>query len=178
MSKQLQELKPIIQNCYVNQLMEVGELSKRYNISKTIIYRWVKQGSWREKREKKGDLKRRTPEILLDDLQAILNTIKQAREYLEIKGSQQTTLDDMKQSLSIITKCSDAVSKITKSIRTTFRDLDRLDSILFAFGEFRIYVADEQKKKGYDEEFYEKLDKLLEGFQDEVIKKFSPKNMS
>lgn len=71
-----------------------------------------------------------------------------------------------------ISKISDSISKITKTIRSLYKDHDRLESILFAIKELIDFIRLEADASTLPEEFFQSLGTLLDKFKTYVINKY------
>jgi transposase len=168
----LKEIKPVAFKLYTEGIA-VSEIIARYKLNASTVYKWINKERWDEKRKLKQDITVNTPEFLKGELQKIVNLLTKSREKLEENES--LDIEALKDGMRILAQGADSVSKISKAINSTYKSQDRLGSILFAIGEFRLYLL--AQKKSFDQDFLDKQDRLWEGFQEECIKKFSPKNL-
>ena len=139
------------------------------SLSSSTLYTWKKKFKWDELRDTKMKKFTNSPEILLDMLEELLNKVPAMLEDVEIGINQKTTN---------IAKISDSVSKICKSIKSLSKDKDRLSSVLFAIEELGRYINNAPDKHLFDDEFRIKFDKLLSGFSEYILDKYSTKGMN
>lgn len=151
------EMKSHIREAYMRRGMSVTELSRHFLVSDSTISRWLKKENWQELREQANRSSVKSPEVLQKKLETMIESLDSA-------------IDNPQQ----LAKIADSISKIVKSIKTLYKDNDRLGSVLFAIGELGQYMNSVSVM--FDESFRSKFDTLLAGFQDEMLLKYSPKN--
>ena len=157
----IKDLKPEIKRLYLDgvSVPEICAMYKKANDS--TIYTWIRKENWKVLKDE--GLKRFTdsPEILLQSLKDMI-------------GKLHEKVDDP----DAVAKSSDSISKIAKTIKTLWKDKDRLGSVLFVTGELGKHMNEQDNGFIYDQEFRDKFDKLLESFQSKMILKYSQKNFS
>ncbi len=152
-------LKPEIKNLYLEG-KDVPEICKRFKgLSESTLYNWIKKENWKTLRDEKMKKFIKSPEILMTMLENMITSLGEKIEDPEK-----------------VAKIADSISKISKSIKNLFKDKDRLASVLFVIGELGKYMNEQDNGYIYDEDFRGKFDKLLSGFQNLMITKFSPNN--
>lgn len=153
--------KTEIRNLYTDG-KSVGDLAKLFpQVSSTTMYRWAKDENWDAARESKIQKYTKSPEILLDALERMI-----------------TGFDKQLTDPNQVAKTADAISKIVKSIKSLSKEKDRFSSIIFTLGELGKYMSQFENKHLFDEDFRGKFDKLLSGFQNLMLEKYSPNNMN
>jgi len=155
----VKQLKSEIKRLYLEG-KEVPEICKMFKgLRGTTIYTWIRKENWKTHRDEKMKRFIKSPEILMQMLDRMI-------ESLSVEGG-------LKDSAAVA-KTADSISKITKSIKTLLKDKDRLASVLFVIGELGQHMNKQDNDFIYDEDFRGKFDKLLLGFQNNMINKFSP----
>ncbi len=138
----------------------VAEIIKMFpKIKASTLYSWIKKDNWDAAKDERINAYNTAPEALLQALSDM------------VKGLP-SLLDDPK----AVAKSADSISKIVKSIKTLSKDKDRLSSIIFTISEFSKYINESKHSNLFTEEFRNSLDKILEGFQNKMLEKYSPKN--
>ena len=138
------------------------------DLPSSTLYAWIKRYKWAEIRDHKIQKYTKSPEIMLDMLEKLID------EVPSILNDEETSTSEK---ASSIAKISDSISKVCRSIKNLSKDKDRLSSILFAVGELGKYMNGAPEKHLYDAEFREKFDKLLTGFSGLMLEKYSSKNI-
>lgn len=157
----LKFLKPQIKTLFLSGT-DVPEICESFRtVNPSTIYTWIRKEGWREQRDGKLKTFNKSPEILLE---ALDNMIKELS-------------DNVKDPVAMA-KAADAISKMSKSIKTLSKDKDRLGNVLFVIGELGKHMNDQDNGFYYDEAFRNKFDKLLDTFQSKMILKFNPKNLA
>lgn len=128
-------------------------------LADSTIYTWIRKENWRILRDEKMKKFIKSPEILMEMLEKM------------IEGLAGQIGDPVQ-----LAKSADAISKITKSIKSLIKEKDRLGSVLFATGELAKHMNEQSNNHIYDPDYREKFDKLLGSFQEKMILKYSPKN--
>lgn len=153
-------LKPEIKRLYIEEQMDVTEICAMHpGAADSTIYTWIRKEKWNALRDEKMKKFIKSPEILMNMLEKM------------IEGLGESINDPV-----ALAKSADAISKITKSIKSLIKEKDRLGSILFATGELAKHMNEQSGQHIYDSEFRDKFDKLLSTFQEKMILKYSPKN--
>lgn len=156
----IKQLKPEIKRLFCEQGKDVPEICSMFpGVADSTIYTWIRKENWKVMRDEKMKKFIKSPEILMDMLEKMIEGLG----------------DQIKDPVSLA-KSADAISKITKSIKSLIKEKDRLGSILFATGELAKHMNDQSNALIFDAEFRDKFDKLLESFQEKMITKYSPKN--
>lgn len=154
-------LKPHIKELYMQGRTVEDIITTVRGAKPSTVYHWVKKENWDTLRDKKLNKFTNAPEILLDMLYKMFEELKE-------NLSNETNF----------AKVSDAILKITKSIKSLSKEKDRLSSVIFTMTELSKYINSCDDSVLYDAEFRTKLDKLLEGFQNLMLDKYSPKNLN
>lgn len=152
------DLKDSVKALYM-QGKEATEIAGLLGVAASTIYNWIDKDRWKAERQSRKRDFSRSPEKLLDALDDLMG-----------KMAESLTPDEF-------AKYADSYCKIAKSHKSLFKDYDRFDQVIFVIGEFGSHVREESKTKSYPQEFFDKLDKLLQSFQQKMILKYSPKNM-
>ena len=152
-------IKLEIKNLYTNGKELVDILKLFPYLKSSTLYSWVKKENWKSLRDEKISNYSNTPEILMKTLNDMI-----------IKLSEK--LDDP----DAVAKAADSIIKITKSIKSLAKDKDRLSSVIFTISELSKYINDCSDSNLFTSEFRNDLDRLLSGFQNKMIEKYSPKN--
>jgi chaperonin cofactor prefoldin len=174
------EIKKQAKNLFMQGRDPVEILDTISDLSPSTLYNWIKAGSWRNERENKILSQQQAGEILLDNLQKLIQRVHKITESLDnidLRDADDPEYDPVKiaeAQSNAVAKFSDSISKITKSINTLFKQQDRLSQIIFSFGEFKNYIS--SQAKSFDDKFLLDLEKMLLGFQQDMIKKYSSKN--
>ena len=160
MAKNNKLIKPEVERLYLEG-KDAGDIMKIFpQLPSSTLYTWIQKYKWNEKRDSKLTKYTKTPEILLDTLERMIQSLD-------------TSLTDP----LATAKTADAISKIVKSIKSLSKEKDRLSSILFTIGELGKYMNTCEISHLFDEEFRNKFDKLLTGFGELMLEKYSPKNL-
>jgi len=139
-----------------------GDIRKIFpQIPESTLYNWINREKWKELRDSKMQKYTKTPEILLDTLERMINS-----------------LDAQLGDPNKVAKAADSICKIVKSIKSLSKEKDRLSSVIFAVDELGQFMNYSPDKHIFDDEFRVKFDKLLSGFQQRMLEKYSPKNMN
>lgn len=150
-------LKEAIRQLYING-ETVPDICKKYPyLNKTTVYNWVKKENWDNDKETLISSFTSSPEIMLKSLDTMIKNLGEK-------------VEDPKQVASI----ADSISKIVKSIKSLYKDKDRYSAIIFVVGELGGFLHENQAL--YDDTFRVQLINLLQGFKNEMRKKYSPKN--
>lgn len=152
-------IKTEIKKLYLKGLTVPQIVTRVKGAKPNTIYRWVKSENWNVLCDEKMQAAIKSPETLLD---AIYSLVK--------------TLPDIATDETKLASRADAISKLMKTFKTFAKEQDRLNQVLFVTGELAVYMSDQKSKFIYDEKFRETFDKLLTGFQNEMIKKHGEDN--
>lgn len=136
-------------------------------VSKSLLYTWIKKYGWAQLRDKKLQSYQNASEILLSKLEEVMQALNSKDENGKSVFSEPGQ----------IVKIADSVAKIVKSIKSLDKDKDRLAQVLFVTGELGMYMNELEHRYTFDDDFRQKFDKLLEGFQARMIEKYSPLKM-
>ena len=153
------ELKESVKALYM-QGKEATEIAGLLSVPATTIYNWIDKENWKAERQSRKRDFSRSPEKLMDALDDLMDKMSNATEPTDFA------------------KYADSFSKITKSVQSLYKDYDRFDQVIFVIGEFGAHVREMSKAKSYTQEFFDTLDKLLHSFQQKMILKYSPKNLT
>lgn len=157
----IKALKPQIKKLFLSGTSVPEICSMFRNVNSSTVYNWIRKEGWREQIDEKLESFNHSPDLLMDMLYTMINELK-----------------DKVKDPDAVARISDSISKTVKSIKTLYRDKDRLGNIIFVIGELGKHMNEEDAKFNYDESFRDKFDKLLETFQSKMILKFNPKNLS
>lgn len=149
---------------------DAGDILKIFpQLKSSTLYTWIKKFRWAELRDTKLQSYTESPEIMLGMLE---DMVKQVPDMLKNEAM------TVPEKSSALAKIADSISKITKSIKSLSKDKDRLSSIIFSVEQLGMFINKYPDKSIVDDEFLIKFDKILSGFQTEMLEKFSPKNLS
>lgn len=162
MSKQKNDyevLKPAIKTMYMqgSSAPEITLIFKDVPVS--TVYSWITKEGWKSEKEAADKNIANAPQVLMSAFVELLNKIRN-----------EGTADDLAAN-------ADAVSKIAKAYKTLFKEADILNTALWFFKEYASYLRDNKSQLILDQEFYDKQDIVLQGFQKYLIIKYSPKNV-
>lgn len=152
----IKQLKPYIKKLYVEDNWDVPGIAAALNRNAKTIYNWVKAENWDQLREESNKKSVKTPEILTKALE------EQIEKLSEAGGAE------------AVAKIADSISKITKTIKSLYKDQDRLGSILFVLTELGKFIREEAKSGTLPDDFFSSLRSLLDRFQIYALKNYSP----
>lgn len=148
---------------------DAGDILKLFPmLSSSTLYAWIKKENWNELRDGKLKNYTKSPEIMLNMLDGLITKVDEMLVNPEIT---------VEAKASAIAKLSDSISKIVKSIKSMSKEKDRLSSILFTLGEFGKSINSYPDKHKLDEAFRKTLDDYLAWFSQQMLDKYSPKNI-
>jgi hypothetical protein len=162
-------IKPQAERMYMDGKEPPEILSMFPTLPSSTLYNWIKKGKWDEVRDNKIQMYTKSPEIMLQMLEQMINEVPAVLSNGEMSASAKA---------GVVAKVSDSISKICKSIKTLSKDQDRLGSVLFTIEELGKYMNQSDLSHLFDPEFRGKFDKLLQGFQNLMLEKYSPKNFN
>ncbi len=155
-NKSIKQLKPYIKKLYTEDGWEVPGISAALNCNAKTIYNWVNKENWNEIREELSRKSARTPEILTKALE------EQIEKLSEAGGA------------AAVAQIADSISKISGTIKTLYKDNDRLGSVLFVISDFGNFIKNEASSGLLPEEFFSHLRTLLDNYQQYALKTYSP----
>lgn len=168
------ELKTQAFNLYMQGNDPIDILDKISALKPTTLYSWIKKENWADKREKRLLNQQNAGDILLENLEKLIQSTQVIIADLQTPDDDLTLDEKIKWSeakANLVAKFSDSVSKISKTITSHYKQHDRLGQILYAFGEFKMFVSTRQKSLTPD--FRNILELLLKEFQNHALNKFS-----
>jgi transposase len=156
--RSIKQLKSYIKKLYTVDGYEVRAICAALNAdrSERTIYNWIKKESWDALREELQKKSIKSPEILTKALE------EQIEKLSEAGGPE------------AVAKIADSIAKITKTIKTLYRDRDPLGNILFTLADLGQFVVEYSKTKVLPEEFFTNFRTLLEAYQQHALRKYSP----
>ncbi|HMQ79202.1 MAG TPA: hypothetical protein PKE39_04455 [Ignavibacteria bacterium] len=152
----IKQLKPYIKKLYVEDCWDVPGIAAALNRNAKTIYNWVKAENWDQLREELNKKSAKTPEILLKALE------EQIEKLSEAGG------------VDAISKVADSISKISKTIKSLYKDQDRLGSILFVIADIGKFIKEEARTGILPEDFFGNLRTLLDRYMIYALKTYSP----
>jgi len=155
-SKSIKQLKPYIKKLYVEDGWDVPGIAAALNRNAKTIYNWVKAENWEALREESNKKSAKTPEILTKALEEQI-------EKLSAAGG-----------ADAVAQIADSISKISKTIKSLYKDQDRLGSVLFVTADFGAFMRDEAKSRILPDDFFTNLRTLLDRYQEYALKKYTP----
>lgn len=136
---------------YLEEKLSLEEIAKRMpQVSIASLYRWSKEESWDKERE----------EVALTSYGAYKRVLQLAADKIT----------EIAQSGQIDARAADAVTKLLKSVKTLFKDVDAYGNILLAVGELTEFLAER------DHDLLEKLHPFLVEFGSAMSKKYGKGN--
>jgi len=153
-------LKPAIKSMYMQGSLapELALVFKDVPVS--TIYSWITKEGWKAERDSAEKNIANAPQVLMQAFVSLLTKVKN-----------EGTADGLASN-------ADAISKIAKAYKTLFKESDILDMAIWFFKEFGTFLRDAKFEVPIDQEFFDKLDVILQKFQRHLIIKYSPKNVS
>ena len=136
--------------------MEVPDLAKMFDIPVSTLYNRISKEKWRELRANKNTNISDAPE----KLQAVFVKLVEKLN------------DDLSPAESA--KYMDAISKAQSAINFVSKDRRAFEAGLWMIRQLGDYIKIYKPTKPLDDEFFNKLDELLKGFQKHIVNKFSP----
>lgn len=155
-NESIKQLKPYIKKLYIEDNWEVPGIAAALNRNPKTIYNWVKNEQWDQLREEANKKSAKTPELLL-------NALEEQIEKLSQEGG-----------VEAISKVADSISKISKTIKSLYKDQDRLGSVLFVTADFGKFIREEAKSGILPDEFFLHLRTLLDRYQSYALKTYAP----
>lgn len=152
----IKQLKPYIKKLYVEDGWDVPGIAAALNRNAKTIYNWVKAENWEQLREESNKKSAKTPEILTKALEEQI-------EKLSSAGGAEA-----------VAQIADSISKISKTIKSLYKDQDRLGSILFVTSDFGKFIREEAKSGLLPDDFFTSLRNLLDRYQEYALKTYSP----
>ena len=152
----IKQLKPYIKKLFTEDCWEVPGIAAALNCNPKTIYNWVKKDNWLQLREELSKKSAKTPEILLKALEEQIDKLSEAG------------------GADAVAQIADSISKISRTIKTLYKDHDRLGSVLFVLADFGEYIKQEASAGILPDEFFSHLRTLLDGYQQHALKKYSP----
>jgi hypothetical protein len=160
-------LKPQVERMYLDG-KDPGDILKLFpTLPSSTLYGWIKKYKWDTVRNNKIQMYSKSPEILLQMLEQLIN------EVGDIFKNEETSTTEKAKSVAQI---SDSISKIVRSIKSLSKDQDRLGSILFTIEQLGKHMNKSELSHLFDVDFRNKFDKLLQSFQEWSLETYSPKN--
>lgn len=150
------QLKPYIKKLFVEDGWGVPGIAAALNRPPKTIYNWVNKESWEKLREEQNKKSLKTPEILTKALEEQI-------EKLSAAGGAEA-----------VAQIADSISKISKTIKSLYKEQDRLGSVLFTMADFGAFVRDQAKNKLLPDDFFSSLRELLEAYSTYALQKYSP----
>ncbi len=156
MNKDYSDMKPYVKQMYLNN-MTAAKLCELFAIPSSTIYSWITRDKWDDEKNALQSKSARSPEILRGMLDDILVSFHERRNEISVKE---------------IVAGADAIAKITKSLKSLYKDQDYLEMFLKLFSEFLAYL----NQQNLSEDFRNKLSELSKGFSSHLVTKYSAKN--
>ena len=149
---------------YVEQGLSVPEICRELTLNPKTVYNYVNKndGEWNKERDQLNKRSIKSPEILTSALEGLIEKVSNLM-------SSDAPPEEVAASIS---KISDSISKITKTIKSLYKDHDRLESILFAIKELVDFIRLEADASSLPEEFFQSFGILLEKFKSYIITKY------
>lgn len=162
------DLKPQCKKLYIEDGWEIGDIAKSLRLNSRTLYDWAKKESWQAEREALLKKASKSPEILITALEGLLEKVESVTS-MNVEGT-----EDLQDIAKTVSQIADSISKITKTIKSLYKDQDRLGSILFVLADIGKFITNYRKTSTLTEEFFESLDKLLGAYQSHAITTYSP----
>lgn len=155
-----QHSKDYIKKLYL-QDTPVKKLLQIFDVQQSTLYSWIKREKWDEEKKARQSKSARTPEILKEMIEDMIADLHKRSKENKLPPDEFASI-------------SDALAKITKSLKSLYRDHDYLDVFIKMFTEFVTYIDDSSHK--LPEDFRNRLSELSKGFSQHLINKYSAKN--
>lgn len=136
---------------YCEELKEIPGIAVLLNVPEKTVYRWKA-----EEREKGSDWDKEREEIRNTSFSGYKKTLKLAIDMI----------DRMAATGEISTKDADAVQKIVKAVKSLYKDVDNLGSVLLMMNEFSEFLSEREP------DLLEKLQPYIVEFGTAMSKKF------
>jgi hypothetical protein len=136
---------------YLEENLSLEEIQKRMpQVSIASLYRWSGDEKWDAERE-----------------EVALTAFSSHRKILKMISDK---LDEIAKTGVIDSGESDSLTKLAKTVKTLFKDVDSYGNIILAIGELTEFLAER------DQELLEKLHPYLIEFGNVMSKKFAKRN--
>ncbi len=155
-NESIKQLKPYIKKLYIEDGWEVPGIAAALNRNAKTIYNWVKNEQWDQLREEQNKKSSKTPEILTKALEEQIEKLSQA-------GGAEA-----------VAQIADSISKITKTIKSLYKDQDRLGSILFVTADLGKFLRDEAPASSLPVDFFTNLRIFLDKYMVYALKTYAP----
>ena len=151
MSITKEEKKKLCKEDYFNGVPIADIISSR-KVSKSTFYSWVRKNNWIEERKNKDDNYLNAPEKLEARIRNLVERMENTNDP------------------AVVAKYADSFSKLTSTLGKLYKKDDRRSWIIFTITELFMFLKNTEIK--FDDDFKDKLDRFLESFQDNMLKKY------